>query len=120
MKYICLFTLAAYLMLTNSVMIVMKFTVLQIFCISYLIPWVSSVVHDSGPALEDGHLEEGQVRDQDVVEVDVAVDPGHVVGEAGLQVGDDDRVRDVTHLIHALTKQTTQIERGEKEKHLIT
>lgn len=55
-----------------------------------------------------------------MVEVDVAVDPGHVVGEAGLQVGDDDRVRDVTHLIHALTKQTTQIERGEKEKHLIT
>ena len=51
---------------------------------------INGVVHDSDPALESGHLEEGDVGVAHVVERDPAVHPlGVVLREARLNVRHD-------------------------------
>ena len=60
---------------------------------------VHSRVHDVYPALEDGHLEEGEVGVTHVVKVDVWVLPGEAEGEAGLPVGYEVGVGDLTGLV---------------------
>lgn len=60
---------------------------------------VHSRVHDVYPALEDGHLEEGEVGVTHVVKVDVWVLPGEAEGEAGLPVGHEVGVGDLTGLV---------------------
>ena len=47
---------------------------------------VHSIVHDVNPALENGHLEEGEVGVAHVVKVDVRVLPGEALGQTGLSV----------------------------------
>ena len=63
---------------------------------------VHSRVHDVYPALEDGHLEEGEVGVAHVVEVDVLVLPGEAEGEAGVPVGDEVGVGQVASVVQAL------------------
>ena len=51
---------------------------------------VNGVLHDGDPALEGGHLEQGQVGVAHVVKVDGRVDPlGPVLLQAGRHVGGD-------------------------------
>ena len=66
---------------------------------------VHSRVHDVYPALEDGHLEEGEVGVTHVVKVDVWVLPGEPQGQAGLSVGDQVGVGHVAPLVYALEPQ---------------
>ena len=63
---------------------------------------VHSGVHDVDPALEDGHLEEGEVGVAHVVEVDVLVLPGKAEGEAGVPVWDEVWVGQVAIVVQAL------------------
>ena len=60
---------------------------------------VGSVIHHCDPALEDGHLEEGEVGVTHVVKVDVWVLPGEAEGEAGLPVRHEVGVGDLTGLV---------------------
>lgn len=63
---------------------------LCVFLATHFARRIHSVVHEYKPALEGGHLEEGQVREPHVVKGDLGVDPlGVVLGEAGDHVGGD-------------------------------
>ena len=57
---------------------------------------VHSRVHDVDPALEDGHLEEGEVGVAHVVKVDVWVEPGEAEGDTSLLVRHQLGVRHLT------------------------
>lgn len=76
---------------------------------------VHSRVHDVNPALEDGHLEEGEVGVAHVVKVDVWVLPGEAEGEAGVPVGDEVGVGQLASVVQALeTKQGNKVNKKTK------
>ena len=64
---------------------------------------VGSVIHHCDPALEDGHLEQGEVGVAHVVEGDHAVLPREVEGEARVPVRHHLRAGNLPSLVNALT-----------------
>ena len=65
---------------------------------------VRGVVHDADPALEDGHLEEGEVRVANMVKGHDRPGPSEVVlGQAGRPIGDQVGAQHVAVLVETLT-----------------
>ena len=84
---------------------IVKISLAALGCIqgsSYLSA-VGSVIHHCDPALEDGHLEQGEVGVAHVVEGDHAVLPREVEGEARVPVRHHLRAGNLPSLVNALT-----------------